>query len=144
MGNEPFKIPNEIESKFPMVESFLDYSGAKRSFTISIIGVCGGMVLSAKEITEPPDGYEFDVFTTNDPWGALGTLRSKIRKGISTRYLHEDRRGISLAHNTIYGRISTGLLVDGKLRTYDDIINLLSIYQGHNIKIRITDPCDEK
>lgn len=134
---------NQEKTPFlPRVEHFTDCTGLKRSFNITQGHQADGVVVTASEINPPcTPGYEFSAWsaTIGD---ALGSLRLKIREGISHRYLAADSSGgFEMLTHTLRGLIdSGGLVIDGRHVSNDTIIDVLSSFEGWNIEIRITDP----
>src|SRR2546428_5162935 len=102
-----------LEKDFPKEETFTDCRGTDREFVIDATRVGSKYFVIARERNDRPNGYEFATSST-DPHSALGQLRSKIRKDLSTRYLTFERGKRCPSHDEIKGRIgSEGVVVDG-------------------------------
>src|SRR5438270_595734 len=105
----PFDFMDKMLPKFPLEEEYIDHSGRSRHFRISIRKlIAEDFYLEAREVSQN-QGYYFEVYSSVYSAPALGSslakLRGKIRKGISTRYLHTDAAGkIQLTHDEVYGR----------------------------------------
>lgn len=133
----------KIVSKFPFEEAFVDYSGHDRRFRISMRKmIAEDFYLEAEEIS-PTQGYSFEVYSAvySAPavGSALGKLRNKIRKGLSTRYLYSDSEHTkNLMHDELSGRISNhGIIVDGALLLFKDLERILITHEGFQISIVI-------
>ncbi len=124
-------------------ESFFDFSGAVREFIVTQLPRDAefGAMVRAVEVTDTPPGYEFSSWspTLGD---ALGKIRGKIRKRLSTRYaIERPDRTIAMTHDRLVGTIaSEGLVVDGKLLGWQALIDLLLVNNGDDIKVRVSDP----
>ncbi len=77
-----------MKTEFPKEDCFLDFEGNERVFDYLVHNVSVGYSVRARERKE--DGYEFASFSESSPFNALGELRQKIRKRLSTRYLQEE------------------------------------------------------
>ena len=139
---------NDIQQMFPLEEDFVDYSGNSRRFRISLHKlVAEDFSLSATDLSQT-EGYHFEVYSavySKSALGlALGRLRWKIRKGVSTRYLHINAKGKKqLTHDEIRGRISyNGIVVDGSLLNFRDFAEILTTHEGFQISIKIGEPAE--
>ena len=134
---------NQEQKPFlPRVESFQDCTGRTRSFNITQGQQPEGVLVTASEI-DPPQmpGYEFAVWSST-MGNALGLLRLKIKEGISRRYLGIDTgRGVEMLTHTVRGMLDYGgVVVDGRVLSYDQLLQVLSSFEGSAIEIKITDP----
>lgn len=126
----------------PRVEHFMDCAGNKRAFELSQGPQTDGVVVTACEI-DPlhKPGYEFSTWsaTIGD---ALGTLRLKVKEGISRRHLATDsEHGLEMLTHTLRGLVdSGGLVIDGRHISNDQLLKALSSFEGWAIEIKITDP----
>jgi len=86
-------------------------------------------------------GYEFAVWSST-MGNALGLLRLKIKEGISRRYLGSDtEHGVEMLTQTVRGMLDYGgVVVDGRMLSYDQLLQALSSFEGWSIEIKITDP----
>jgi hypothetical protein len=138
------KSSDDKMDKFPLDENFIDHSGKSRRFHISIVEtIADGYFLEAKEITKD-EGYRFETYSSISPFTALGKMRKKIHRKLSTRYIYTHENGqIALTHDEIYGRISyNGIVIDGKLVEFEHFLELLTTYEGFNLSIKIDDPSE--
>lgn len=132
-----------FQDHFPIAEDFIDSAGKPRQFQISLYKMVGGDCRVEAIEVAAKDGYRFDVYSpiTSDPaiGSALGKLRGKIRKLLSTRYLRIDGTGTkSLTHDELRGQISSGgIVVDGSLLRFDDLASILQTHEGFQIRIHI-------
>src|SRR3989304_1066164 len=126
------------EDDFPRSETFTDCRGQNRQFTIELRTTPGGYFLTAKEAGEPQGGYEFGAYAEADPYIALGRLRDKIRKGLSTRYLIvEDGRRLP-SHHVLKGHVGYGgFVVDGGLVPFEEVVAMLQTYEGHQFSLHL-------
>lgn len=134
---------NFLEKSFPFEEQFHDFSGQRRSFRISLRSrPTGDFFLEAKEVSKR-EGYRFEVYSAaySEPavGDALGVLRRKIRRTLSTRYLQLDAEGKKqLTHDELEGRITYGgLVVDGEMLTFEELRTILTVYEGFEIRMNI-------
>ena len=129
---------------FPTEEEFVDFAGRTRKFTIEQYPVPSGYGVCASEDVEGDDGYVFRGFSTVDPFHALGNLRWRIRKLLSTRHLVEKGGRQSLTHDRLRGRISSGgVVVDGLFLTFEQLAELVQTYEGFQFDLKIVDSSDE-
>src|SRR5579872_5300745 len=120
-----------VSDQFPLAEDYVDHSGHTRHFQISLHrDVLGGCHVDAHEESER-EGYRFHVYSSISSdaaiGSALGILRKKIRVGLATCYLREDKLGEkSLTHNMLCGRVADdGIVVDGVLLAMEDFQKIL-------------------
>lgn len=132
-----------LTEKFPLEESFLDFSGHSRSFQLTLDKrPTGDFYVEARELSGSA-GYRFEVYSPvfSEPaiGSALGKLRQKIRSNLATRHLHTDSTGRkSLANQQLRGRIANdGVVVDGGLLTFEEIQTILREHEGFEIQIII-------
>lgn len=136
------------QSEFPLKESFPTMDGRTVEFFISGIETGTGFTLEARETAESSGrrlGYSLRAFSPGSPWLALGELRGKIRKRLSTRYTRRDHLGIHLTHDRIEAMVDYSdeqdgvvLQVDGEAIGRDDLWTLLSTYEGFEVTIEIS------
>ena len=85
-----------------------------------------------------------EAFSTVDPFHALGDLRWRIRKMLSTRHLIKQDGRQSLTHDRLRGRISSGgVVVDGIFLTFEQLAELVQTYEGFQFDLKIVDSSDE-
>ena len=131
-------------SDFPSEEEFVDFAGRTRNFTIEQYPVPSGYGVCASEDVDGDDGYVFRTFSSVDPFQALGDLRWRIRKLLSTRHLIKQDGRQSLTHDRLRGRISSGgVVVDGIFLTFDELAELIQTYEGFQFDLKIVDSSDE-
>jgi len=137
MADKPYGLED-----FPMEETFTDCRGAEREFVISAKKFGSKYFVTATERNRG-DGYEFAISST-DPYAALGQLRSKIRRGLSTRYLTYEEGKLALSHDELKGRIGFGgVVIDGDFISFKDFVEMLQTYEGWQFSLRIADPSDD-
>ncbi|MBW3670191.1 MAG: hypothetical protein KY432_00810 [Acidobacteria bacterium] len=132
------------EKIFPLTESFIDFSGDRREFLIEANEGPFGWTVVAREINPPHDpGYFFSTFSASHYGLALGAMRGKIRREISRRYLVPDSMP-NLLHGSVRGRVGGSddqiLVIDGRAISADDFVNMISVYEGHEFELHITEP----
>lgn len=132
-----------VESKFPLEEEFVDYSGRPRRFRIMLRKQeVESFFVEARELSQS-EGYWFEVYSpiysVSALGSALGKLRGKIRKSLATRYLYVDAKGKKcLTHDEIRGRVlDKGIVVDGTLLSFRDLEEVLRTREGLEIFIKI-------
>jgi hypothetical protein len=128
---------------FPRSETFTDCCGRNRQFTIELRTTPGGHFLTAKEAGKPPGGYEFGAYAEADPYIALGRLRDKIRKGLSTRYLIIQNGRRLPSHNVLKGHVGYGgFVIDGEFVPFDEFVAMVQAFEGHQFSLQLADPFD--
>ena len=131
-----------MKPEFPKEDSFLDFEGKERVFDYLVHDVRVGYSVRAKERKE--DGYEFASFSESSPFNALGELRQKIRKRLSTRYLQKGQGHLLLYHDEAKGHISTGgVVIDGKFISFQQLTSMLQVYEGFLFYLKIQDMSEE-
>ena len=131
------------EDGFPRSETFTDCCGRNRQFTIELRTTPGGHFLTAKEAGKPPGGYEFGAYAEADPYIALGRLRDKLRKGLSTRYLIIQNGRRLPSHNVLKGHVSYGgFVIDGEFVPFDEFVAMVQTFEGHQFSLQLADPFD--
>ncbi len=134
---------NSLEKDFPKEETFTDCRGTEREFVIDASRVGSRYFVKARERNDRPNGYEFAASST-DPYAALGQLRSKIRKGLSSRYLIFELGKRSLSHDEVKGHVGFGgVVVDGEFMSFKEFIEMLQTYEGWQFSLKIADPSDD-
>lgn len=125
----------------PRRERFLDCTGREREFELYQGPQTDGVLVMAREVDPPAfPGYAFAAWSSNRG-DALGRLRARIRAGLSRRYLVEQQgTGLQLLADEIVGEVwDEGLVVDGRMVDYDEIVRLLTIREGQTVTIQIKD-----
>ena len=131
-----------MKTDFPQEDLFLDYEGKERIFDYLVHDVSVGYSVRARERKE--NGYEFQSFSESSPFNALGQLRQKIRKRLSTRYLQRDESHLHLYHDEAKGHISMGgVVVDGEFIPFEQLCSMLQTYEGFMFELKIRDMSDE-
>jgi hypothetical protein len=125
----------------------------KRHFKISTFPCPGGLLSEAIEVIKDKNAepYEFSIvsqFDSDVEYAEL-KLKAKIKRGINKKYLvNYEGRLIIGKRNEIVGRISWDqiaddgsmvLVIDGKRITKDQFWQLLSSYEGWQLKLNIID-----
>ncbi|MCP4232355.1 MAG: hypothetical protein GY770_02045 [Aestuariibacter sp.] len=130
-----------VDTGFPFHESYLDYAGNELNFVITVRKtLTNGFIVNAVEENKPY-GYEFQTYTPSDPYAALGEIRDKIRKGLSTCYVRKGKHDWELTHDSLRAKIShLGIIVNGQLIQYEQLSEMLKTYEGFNISIEISGP----
>lgn len=135
-----YNLEEHIATSFPMQEKYTDCAGIDHLFEISVRSLPVGYVVEARELSDGPYGYEFTQSAEVHPFDALGTIRKRIRRALSQRFLTYSRGEVSMATDLLAGTISNlGLVVDGKLVPWSDLQRMLSTCEGFPIAIQIGD-----
>ena len=127
---------------FPHTETYIDASGTNREFVLTLreVGDGGGYVVTAIE-PDVENGYEFEAYSETNPFNALTIVRSKIQRGIATKYLSLEKERTVLRFDEFQGRIGFGgVVIDGKFIPFVELCELLQVYEGFSINVSITDP----
>jgi hypothetical protein len=142
----PAELTNDSDVEdggFPKSEIFVDCCGTSREFAIDLLVNESGYFLRATERAEGENGYAFAASAESDPYLALGRLRQKISKGLSTRYLVPGKEPASLTHFVASGHISfDGVVIDGRHVDYGDLARILTTHEGWQFNLEIVDPYD--
>jgi hypothetical protein len=137
-------MPKNKSPDFPRTEEFVDFAGHTRKFTVRLDPIPIGHCVTAIEEAEGDDGYVFRAFSSVDPFQALGDLRKRIPKLLSVRHLVRRDGRLSLTHDRLRGRISSGgVVVDGIFLTFDELAELLQVYEGFQFDLKIVDSSEE-
>ncbi len=131
-----------MNTGFPQKEYFLDFEGEKREFEYFVHQNDMGFMVWAKETKDI--GYEFHAFSEVNPFNALGEIRQKIRKRLSTRYLQKEQGKYHLYHEEAKGQISHGgVILDGVFIPFEQLNEMIQTYEGFYIEIKIKGLEDE-
>lgn len=129
-------------NEFPKDDRFLDFEGNERIFEYIMIDFGDGFSVRAVEKEE--NGFEFSAISVSSPFPALGELRQKIRKRLSTRYLQEEDGHLHLYHGEAIGQVSSGgVVVDGRFIAFDQFSSMIQTYEGFLFELRIKDLSEE-
>lgn len=121
---------------FPKKDRFYDFEGKEREFGYLIHETGTGFSVMAKETKEI--GYVFHAFSETNPFNALGELRQKIRKRLSTRHLQKEESGYQLCHDEAKGQIGYGgVIIDGVFISFEQLNEIIQTYEGFYIEIKI-------
>ena len=128
--------------EFPKDDRFLDFEGNERIFDYLVNDVGDGFSVMAVERKE--DGFEFQAISVSTPFPALGKLRQKIRKRLSTRYLQAEDGHLHLYHDEAVGQVSSGgVVIDGRFISFDEFSSMIQTYEGFLFELRIRDLSEE-
>ena len=115
-----------------------------RAFAVtsnSTSGICQTTATppEAREVTTSEHGgYVFKAFAEASATMALARLRGKVRQGLGQRFLIQDGSTVEMPFERIRGRFdSEGVVVDGRLVTWDEFLDLLRPYEGWEFDLRI-------
>ena len=127
-------------TEFPLKERYYDCAGNKLEFVIDNIHLGDSYLVVATEVTNSNrEGYEFSSLSYSIAQ-ALGNVRKKINEGISTKYLSLDPTCLSLSTDIAKGRITdNGLVIDGTLVSFEQVQDILAVYTGFEIELKIKD-----
>lgn len=127
---------------FPTHDKFLDYQGRERTFEYTVVDVNIGYSVRARE--RKADGCEFAEFAIGSPFNALGPLRDKIRKRLSTRYLQVEEDLLQFSHDEVVGNISVGgVVIDDRFIPFEQLASMIQTYEGFLFELTIKDLADE-
>jgi len=125
-----------MSTDFPKKNYFVDFEGKEREFEYLISETSIGYLVRARETKEL--GYEFEAFSETNPFNALGELRQKIRKRLSTRYLQKEKDGLCFYHDEAKGQIGYGgVIIDGIFVPFDRLNSMIQTYEGFLIEIKL-------
>ena len=145
-GNS-FQVP--MMEGFPMEETFEDFAGQDRIFTINCHQLGLGFALDAFEKNKDREGYAFSSYSETSYSAGLGDLRTKIRRMLATRHITQKDGRLNMLHDTICGRIDfdsiQGLMlyIDGQPVSISDLCGILETHEGFQFKLEIVDPSED-
>ena len=136
----------------PMVDEYLDCSGNKRKFELSVYA--GGRFLQAVELRRGErSGPRFVMAIKPGEDAPWGPMRDRIRERLSQRDIVRDEKGeihdlhrLIRAQITDAGRNDIGtplLLIDDQEITWEELGQALMTYSGWDLRIEIRDCCEE-
>jgi hypothetical protein len=137
--------PTDWRADFPIREIVEDCSGRDRTFIIQCHEGPPGYTVRVAEEGGADFGYEFAAFSETSPYSALGRVRDKMSRGLSTRYLSAKGDGPRMLHDMVKGRIASDgeggavLVIDGVGLRIDDLEAWLTSHEGWEFELRITD-----
>ena len=129
-----------LDQDFPSSESFVDCAGVRRHFELDVRHLPNhGYAAEAREVTTSEHGgYVFKAFAEASATMALARLRGRVRQGLGQRFLIQDGSTVEMPFERIRGRFdSEGVVVDGRLVTWDEFLDLLRPYEGWEFDLRI-------
>lgn len=125
---------------FSARETFTDCAGVQRHFDIEIHDLPNhGFAASAREVTAAEEGgYVFRAFAEVSAALALARLRGKVRQGLARRFLIREGNNLEMPFERVRGRIDAeGVVIDGKLLTWEEFIALMQPYEGFEFDLHI-------
>ncbi len=137
-----------MDDDFPQFDSFQDYRGKKIKFRYDLIDAGDIYSLRAWEVTKSKYPRVFCVYDYVTPWNALLKMRRRIPQELNTRYFTEEagRAFASMNFDHFRGSITIDsetheacLVVDGKKMDLADLERILSMHEGGQIEVRITE-----
>lgn len=136
------------QDDFPIRQEVEDGCGKLRVFTISCHEGEFGFTVRAVEEGRQEGGYEFGAHSATSPYSALGRVRSKMRRGLATRYLGSASGRFDILHDRMRGRIDWSetrgihVVVDGVPLDMDDVARIFSSFEGWEFELTIVDALD--
>jgi len=137
------------QKDFPIEEAYKDAHGHVITFKITARETPAGFLIQAEESAKSKKkrfGYTFTKFSPINPYLALGYIRDKIRKRLSTKFIEYSEKEPQLTHDRLVGIIDYSnedgevvLQVDGNKITMNDLYRILSGYEGFEILLDITE-----
>jgi hypothetical protein len=135
---------NQQINDFPTSDEYIDFAGKKRTFDLELTELPHGFVCIARESGKDGDGYQFQSFSRIDPFECLSQLRRKIPKVLSTRHLIKEEGSLQPGHDRLRGRIGNGgVVIDGMFIAFEELANMIQIYEGFQFDLRFVDPSDD-
>lgn len=148
-SNGRWHVPDESgkrddpDKDFPFRQEFTDYSGQTRHFVVSYFRASLGFGVQAEEEGKEGQGFFFREFDATSPYLALGRLRRRIEKALSTRHIEQREPGdFQATHRTVRGRISysageVAFVVDGQLLTLRQFGKMVETFEGFDFRLDI-------
>ncbi len=135
-------------SKFPPDETFQDFSGNSVIFKYYIHKQPGIVTIYAEEVSDSATARHYKMYDGSSEHMAWLRLRELIRQELNTKYFSSSSEDPFEMMNYDYfrGIISQNenddspcFIVDGKLMTADNLLELLSAHVGHRFEIRLSE-----
>lgn len=133
------------QDDFPIHEEFEDFSGKRRTFTITCHEGGLGFTVRASEDGTDRLGYEFAAYSETSPYSALGRVREKARRSLATRHITNATGEHQMLHDQLRGRITSDgnrgvvLVVDGIPLGVEDLESFLRTHEGWEFRMQIVD-----
>jgi hypothetical protein len=125
-----------------------DYTGRPRVFVINCHEGGLGFTLRAEEEGRRGDGYQFGAYSETSPYRALGRLRQKMHRALTTRHVTGSHGAYRMLHDKLSGRITSDekggvvLVVDGVALGIEDLKSILAAHEGWGFEMRVVDALD--
>jgi len=144
---EEGKEENNPEKDFPIEDVVHNFTGKERKFKITFHEIGLGYIVDALEVGKY-EGYQFSAFDSMSPYLALGKLRDKMGKMLSSRHLIKREGRWSMLHDTLIGRISYDdgkavFVVDGIPLSLDELGKIASSHEGWQFRLQIVDRTED-
>lgn len=139
---------NDPDQDFPIQETVNDFAGKERHFEIKYHDAGLGFIVDAYEKVKG-EGYHFSAFDTTSPYIALGKLRDKMRRRLSTRHIYKEKGRYYPSHDTIRGRITSSdgsdviFVVDGIPLSLQQLGKMANMYEGWEFTFRFIDHAED-
>lgn len=127
--------------------------GRAHTFDIdSRIDPVGRALLATERTPDGSEGYEFEVIGGygDDAFALMAELHKRIRAGVEHVWLETTEEGLVMPRNgdRFRGRLvwsasddgPPSVVIDGRPYTWEQVGELLSIYEGFEIEVRLEDP----
>ncbi len=140
---------NDPEQDFPIQEKVRDFSGKERQFEIRYHDAQLGFIVDAIEKVKGDGGYYFSAFDTSSPYIALGKLRDKMRRRLSTKHIYKEKGRYYPSHDTLRGRITYRdsqvlFVVDGIPLSLKQLGKMAETYEGWEFTLRFIDRSEDE
>ncbi|MDO8508559.1 MAG: hypothetical protein Q7S27_02640 [Nanoarchaeota archaeon] len=134
---------NDPDADFPIQEKTVDFQGKERAFEITNHAFGLGFIVQAVEQGKE-EGYVFSAFDPNSPYLALGKLRDKMKRALSTCHLVKEDGQYWPFHDTLRGRITSEegnpiLVVDGIPLSLEELGKMIVMHEGWEFTLRFID-----
>lgn len=122
----------------PKIRTYTDCTGRQIVFSHGVHILDGkGVSITATETNGNP-GYEFTSEVCATPHIAYLDLHKKIQIGLKQKHLLFTDNHLDLLANEMTGRVGYGgIVVDGKLVTFEQFADLLQTYEGWHISVKL-------
>ena len=108
-----------------------------------------GYIVTAEETSKSRGrrcGYNFSIFSNDNPYAALGMVRQKIRINLAVKYIDDSGTTLALTHDKLVWRITYSskqeeicLEVDGRAISVEQLKTILLAYEGFELFLEIKD-----
>jgi len=142
-------------------EVFRDVDGLNHTFNFTTHLTGGGVSIEAnEEVDDEHNGYQFSIYGEPEEgvanlFNLFGQLTARIQKGLSKKHLEPAHNGkLHITdQNVVRGQITSDLktaselpvlVIDGREVSWEELGEMVMIYEGFNFRLDIFDRSEER